>query len=103
MRSPEKNSAMTGATSDSTGPGDVVPQYETLREAALGGALPPDARAGMMLFLRRGMWGWSCALATREPAIASRRTNRDPPDECRTIVYIFAAMAIRTSIQGATA
>ena len=97
---------MTAATSDSTEPGDVVTQYETLREAALGGALPPDARAGMMLFLRRGMWGWSCALATsmtREPAIGSRRTNRDPPDECRTIVHIFAAMAIRTSIQGATA
>jgi len=97
---------MTGATSGSTEHGDVVTQYETLRKAALGGALSPDARAGMMLFLRRGMWGWSCALATsmtRELAIGSRSTNGDPPDECRTIVHIFAAMAIRIGIQGATA
>jgi hypothetical protein len=96
---------MTGATSGSTEHWDLVTQYETLRKAALGGALPPDARNGMMLFLRRGMWGWSRALATSltgEPAIVSRPTNRDPPDECRTIVHIFAAMAIRTTIQGAT-
>lgn len=97
---------MTGATRDSTEQGDFVTQYETLRKAALGAALPPDARAGMMLFLRRGMWGWSCALSTsmpRELAIGSRSPNWDPPDECRTIVHIFASMAIRTGIQGATA
>jgi hypothetical protein len=40
---------------------------------------------------------------TRELATGSRPTNWNPPDECRTIVHIFAAMAIRTSIQGATA
>jgi hypothetical protein len=97
---------MTSAKNDSTEPGDVVTPYETLRKAALGGALPPDARAGMMLFLRRGMWGWSCAPATsmtRELATGSRLTNWNPPDEYRTIVHIFAAMAITTSIQGATA
>ncbi len=97
---------MTSAKNDSTELGDVVTQYETLRTAALGGALPPDARAGMMLFLRRGMWGWSCALAiptTTELPTGSRPTNWNPPEECRTIVHIFAAMAIRTSFQGATA
>jgi hypothetical protein len=97
---------MTSAKNDSTEPGKVVTQYETLRTAALGGALPPDARAGMMLFLRRGMWGWSCALATRmttELPTGSRPANWNPPEECRTIVHIFAAMAIRISFQGATA
>jgi hypothetical protein len=52
------------------------------------------------------MWGWSCAPATsmtRELATGSRLTNWNPPDEYRTIVHIFAAMAITTSIQGATA
>jgi hypothetical protein len=30
--------------------------------AALGDALPPQARSGLMLFLRRGMWAWGRAL-----------------------------------------
>ena len=55
---------MTSAKNNPAEPGIVVSQYETLRKAALGDALPPDARAGLMLFLRRGMWGWACALAT---------------------------------------
>jgi hypothetical protein len=52
------------------------------------------------------MWGWSCALATgmtTELPTGSRPANWNPPEECRTIVHIFAAMAIRTSFQGATA
>jgi transposase len=35
----------------------IAAQYEVLRMAALGEALPPMARSGLMLFLRRGMWG----------------------------------------------
>lgn len=38
-------------------------QYETLRMAALGEALPPEARSGLMLFLSRGMWQWTRTLA----------------------------------------
>ena len=37
-------------------------QYETLRAAALGNALPPEARAGLMLFLHTGLWGWTRAV-----------------------------------------
>ena len=33
----------------------VVAQYEALRGAVLGDALPPEARTGLLLFLRRGM------------------------------------------------
>lgn len=97
---------MISANNDSSEFGNVVTQYETLRKAALGGVLPPDARAGMMLFLRRGMWGWSCALATTsttELPTGSRPTNWNPPEACRAIVHIFAAMAIRISFEGATA
>ena len=67
----KKTAAMTSATNDSAEPGDVVTQYEMLRKAALGDALPPDTRASLMLFLQRGMWGWSCAWppdVAREPA-----------------------------------
>ena len=36
----------------------IANQYELLRGAALGEALPVGARSGLMLFLRRGMWSW---------------------------------------------
>src|ERR1700738_870680 len=55
----KKNSAMTSAKNNSPEPSNVMTQYETLRSAALGEALPPEARAGLMLFLRRGLWGWA--------------------------------------------
>jgi hypothetical protein len=97
---------MTSADNDSAESGSVIAQYETLRKAALGDALPPDARAGMMLFLRQGMWGWACALATamatKQPA-GPRPTDWNPLEECRMVVHIFAAMAISTSFQEATA
>ena len=44
----------------------IAAQYEVLRMAALGEALPPKARSGLMLFLRRGMWGWAQALTAAQ-------------------------------------
>jgi len=41
----------------------IADQYELLRGATLGQALPLRARSGLMLFLRRGMWGWAQTLA----------------------------------------
>lgn len=79
-------------------------QYETLRGSALGDALPPEARAGLMLFLRRGMWGWARALATTgalERPASPRPSNWEAPDAYRTVIHIFAAMAIRANYQGA--
>jgi hypothetical protein len=76
----------------------VVTQYETLRRAALGEALPPEARRGLTLFLGRGMWGWAQAVATicvlQQPT-CSRTSNAKAPEECRTVIHIFAAMAIK--------
>ena len=37
----------------------IAERYETLRTAALGARLPLEARSGLALFLRRGMWGWA--------------------------------------------
>lgn len=90
----------------------AVSHYETLRAAGLGEALPPEARGGLMLFLRRGMWGWA---RTIDSASASRPPIRSPSPssaaptaihESRAVIHIFAAMAIdaaRTDNQGAAA
>ena len=97
---------MTAAKNDSTEQSTAVTQYETLRSAALGDALPPEARAGLMLFLRRGLWGWARVMATTsawQPPNRSRASNWKVPEEYRTVIHIFAAMAIKTSHQGGAA
>jgi hypothetical protein len=91
---------MTAARNDSAELSIVVTQYETLRSAALGDALPPGARSGLMLFLCRGMWGWARALATMsafEQPVDSRQSSWKTTDEHRTVMHIFAAMAIRAN------
>ena len=45
----------------------IVAQYETLRSAMLGEALPPVARSGLIVFLRHGMWEWARTLTARSP------------------------------------
>jgi len=90
---------MTAAKKDAAALPTVVTQYETLRSAALGDALPPGSRSGLMLFLCRGMWGWVRALPNTnalEP-VGSRPSSWKAPDEYRTVIHIFAAMAIRTN------
>lgn len=95
-------------TNSKNSPADLsiaVTQYETLRAAALGNALPPEARAGLMLFLHTGMWGWTRAVtamhAFERPA-GSRPSNWKAPEEHRTVIHLFAAMAIPIAISGAT-
>ena len=39
----------------------IAERYETLRTAALSARLPLEARSGLALFLRRGLWGWAQA------------------------------------------
>ena len=95
---------MTIANNNSPALSVAVTQYEILRRSALGDALPSEARAGLLLFLRRGMWGWARALATNsalERPASSRPSNWKAPDEYRTVIHIFAAMAIRANYQGA--
>lgn len=83
----------------------VVAQYEALRGAALGEALPPEVRAGLLLFLRRGMCGWARAVATtcapQRPTCA-RPLNWTIPEAHRTVVHILAAMVINVNHYGAT-
>lgn len=80
-------------------PPTVAAQYETLRMAALGEALPPEARSGLMLFLCRGMWGWARTLAVqsvrKEPAAAP---SAGPTITCarEAVIHVLAALAINT-------
>lgn len=96
---------MTNTKNNAVDPTIAVTQYETLRAAGLGSALPPEARAGLMLFLHTGMWSWARAVtATRtfERPATFRPSNWKPPQEHRTVIHLFAAMAIPTAISGAT-
>jgi hypothetical protein len=87
-------------------PSSIVEQYETLRRAALGQALPPESRCGLLLFLRRGMWGWARALVSPnanvpQPRSYSPSLNFNATNESRAIIHIFAAMAMNADLQGA--
>jgi hypothetical protein len=97
---------MTGAESGSTKPTSISgTSYEALRSAALGEVLPPEARSGLTLFLRRGLWGWARAMADAD---ASQQPANSPashwiaPEGHRAVIRLFAAMAIHVDNRGAT-
>lgn len=83
----------------------LIAQYETLRMAMLGEVLPPEARSGLMLFLRRGMWGWVRSLAVgagvRQEPLPAPRSDPVEPGDRSAVVYVFAAMARKIN-QGRT-
>jgi hypothetical protein len=78
----------------------VSEQYELLRAAMLGTALPPDVRAGLVVFLYRGMWAWARMIALDPagqrsiPASTFRPSNLDGPCERRAVVHLLAGMAM---------
>ena len=83
-----------------------MPQDEALRHAAFGQALPPEARSGLSLFLRRGLWGWVRGMAT---AVASPPQPRHEAslslptaEESKAVIHIFATMAMNAKPRGAT-
>jgi hypothetical protein len=68
--------------------------------AVLGEALAPEARSGLTLFLRRGMWGWARALSgasVQRERIPAPRSNPGEPCERSAIVYVLAAMATKVN------
>jgi hypothetical protein len=92
---------MTDAEARSSTPSStIVAQYETLRSAMLGEALPADARSGLIVFLRHGMWEWARTLTLgplgREPLHASPSSSSNPmePGERRAVIHLLAAMAM---------
>ena len=80
-------------------PSAIAAQYETLRMAALGEALPPEVRSGLMLFLRRGLWGWARMLAApsaRQEPTPPPLPSPTAPCERKAVIHVLAAMAINT-------
>lgn len=83
----------------------LIANYESLRGAALGAALPPESRGGLALFLRRGMWSWTRALATANvsrQAIPSASSDSTTPHERKAVIQLFAAMAVNPDMRGAS-
>ncbi len=94
----KKNTPVNDGAAPTSSPPAITAQYEVLRGAALGGVLPLKARSGLMLFLRRGMWGWARTLS--EAASTSRKQIYLPPvaqpahDRQRAVVHVLAAIAL---------
>lgn len=79
----------------------MTERYEMLRGAALGEQLPLEARSGLALLLRRGMWAW--ARTTVTPHTTPRPSQSaipksTPNDEQQAVVHLFAAM-VTSSIE----
>ena len=78
----------------------VTQDYEALRTAALGEGLAFDARNGLALFLRRGMWGWAQdnndrgeSLRPAQPAHSGACVD----DRHKQLVQLLAAMAMSSA------
>lgn len=93
-KNPQVNTTAISVASSSV----IATQYEVLRGAALGEVLPLMARSGLMLFLRRGMWGWAKALT----AIESSPRKQDCPSSVTAtaqgghsaVVHVLASIAM---------
>jgi hypothetical protein len=77
----------------------MAARYEALRAAGFGGGLPPEARSGLTLFLRRGMWGWvraltAAPLASREQTLPSSAALPFTHDGRSSVVRLLAAIAM---------
>jgi len=77
----------------------MAARYEALRAAAFGDGLPPEARSGLTLFLRRGMWGWARALtaaprASQEQIAPSSSALPFTHDGRSSVVRLLAAIAM---------
>ena len=83
----------------------VEAQYERLRLAALGQPLPLEARSGLALLVRQGLWGWARALgqiAAQERAGSCSTPSSAAPRQPNAVIQILAAMAMKANLRRAT-
>lgn len=67
--------------------------------AGFGQALAPEARSGLALLLRRGMWGWARVLVSTATALQSSGQSSPkstPACQHSAVIQIIAAMAMTT-------
>jgi hypothetical protein len=95
---------VAATTAGSILPSVLAYEYEVLRAAALGEALPLMARNGLTLFLRRGMWGWAKALisaADSAPEPIDRRPSASSVQGGRgAVIHVLATIATSTNHAG---
>lgn len=94
---------MTGGAVQTVVSTHVAKDYETLRTAALGEGLASDARDGLALFLRRGMWGWAQAIrdhGERLRPTQSAHSGASIDEHHKQIVQLFAALAMSSAEEG---
>jgi hypothetical protein len=75
-------------------------QYEILRKAALGDPLRPEARSGLTILLRRGMWEWAQSLSTmsvRQEPMPTDWSSSVAPCNRRAVVHVLAAIAMNAN------
>ena len=75
----------------------LTSQYETLRRAALGEALLPQARSGLSLLLYRGMWGWARTLsasAFSEQSLPDSQPIASNYPRNVTVIQLLATLAM---------
>jgi hypothetical protein len=93
----------TGAQLHSAMQSRATERYEILRAAALGTALPPEARSGLTILLHRGLRAWVRAIlqapcqspSTAVPAVGL--PIADETSERRTVIHLLAAMVMAAS------
>ena len=102
----KKNRALTVDGVRSEWLANAGSQYEALRNGALGHVLAPEARWGLLLFLRRGMWGWAQAIVTAGASSPQPRHEESlsfpTAKESRAVIHIFAAIVMNAEPRGAT-
>ncbi|CAN2532664.1 hypothetical+protein [Methylocapsa aurea] len=99
----DRTSAKKPASEDRRPVGGVLHGHggagTALRAAGFGGGLPPEARSGLTLFLRRGMWGWvraltAAPLASQEQTLPSSAALPFTHDGRSSVVRLLAAIAM---------
>lgn len=71
----------------------LTSQYETLRRAALGEALLPQARSGLAVFLYRGMWGWATTLSAPAFSKLSLPEAQPTPSDYSSHIAVIQLLA----------
>lgn len=77
-------------------------QYELLRAAALGEETAAEARTGLTVLLRQGMWSWTRVVSRRQTpqgAIAPFAPQPSRSDQSRdsAVIHLLAALAMTLS------
>lgn len=72
-------------------------RYEELRKGALGEAIMPEARNGLVLILRCGMWRWAQSLmAQLKVKTLPAQSNATSLQRTESLIQLLATMVVNT-------